>query len=71
MAADGRLSYADDAQKALADVESGNADAAFLVRPTPVEDVIAVAAAGDYMPAKSTLFYPKAATGLVFNPLSG
>ena len=70
LAAEGRLTYADDARKALAEVESGKADAAFLVRPTPVEDVISVAAAGDYMPAKSTLFYPKAATGLVFNQLS-
>jgi uncharacterized protein (DUF1015 family) len=69
LAAAGKLAYYDDALKALAEVQSGRADAAFLVRPTPVEDVLAVAAAGDYMPAKSTLFYPKAATGLVFNPL--
>ena len=70
LAAAGKLAYSDDARKALADVQAGRADATFLVRPTPVEDVLAVAAAGDYMPAKSTLFYPKAATGLVFNPLS-
>ncbi len=38
--------------------------------PTPIEDVLAVAAAGEFMPAKSTFFYPKAATGLVFNPLA-
>jgi uncharacterized protein (DUF1015 family) len=70
MAAEGRLTYATDAAEAVAEVESGRADVAFLVRPTPIEDVLAVAEAGDYMPAKSTLFYPKAATGLVFNPLS-
>jgi uncharacterized protein (DUF1015 family) len=70
MAAEGRLTYATDAAEAVAEVESGRADVAFLVRPTPIEDVLAVAEAGDSMPAKSTLFYPKAATGLVFNPLS-
>jgi uncharacterized protein (DUF1015 family) len=41
----------------------------FLLRPTPIEHVMAVAAAGEHMPAKSTFFYPKAATGVVFNPL--
>jgi uncharacterized protein (DUF1015 family) len=34
-----------------------------------VASVIAVAAAGRVMPPKSTFFYPKAATGLVFNPV--
>lgn len=38
---------------------------ALLLNPTPVEDVVAVAAAGDRMPRKSTLFVPKPATGLV------
>jgi hypothetical protein len=74
LAAAGNLVYADDARQAIADVESGRADSAFLLRPTPTQAVLDVAAAGDYMPAKSTLFYPKvypkAATGLVFNPLS-
>jgi uncharacterized protein (DUF1015 family) len=40
------------------------------MRPTPVEQVRAVAAAGETMPPKSTYFYPKVLTGLVFNPLS-
>ena len=44
-------------------------DAAFLLRPTPVEQVRAVAAAGETMPPKSTYFFPKLLTGLVFNPL--
>jgi uncharacterized protein (DUF1015 family) len=70
LAADGRLTYATDAAEAVGEVQARRADAAFLVRPTRIEDVLAVAEAGDYMPAKSTLFYPKAATGLVFNPLS-
>jgi uncharacterized protein (DUF1015 family) len=36
-----------------------------LLNPTPVADVAAVAAAGDRMPRKSTLFVPKPATGLL------
>ena len=43
--------------------------AAFLMRPTPVEQVRAVADAGETMPPKSTYFFPKLLTGLVFNPL--
>ena len=44
--------------------------AAFLLRPTPVEQVRDVAAAGETMPPKSTYFFPKLLTGIVFNPLS-
>lgn len=69
LAAQGRLTYVSDSQGAVAQVESGRADVCFLLRPTPIEQVLAVAAAGEHMPAKSTFFYPKAATGLVFNPL--
>jgi hypothetical protein len=38
---------------------------ALLLNPTPVASVAAVAAAGDRMPRKSTLFVPKPATGLL------
>jgi hypothetical protein len=65
----GRLTYTHDAREAIALVEAGRADICFLLRPTPVEQVMALAAAGEFMPAKSTYFYPKAATGLVFDPL--
>jgi uncharacterized protein (DUF1015 family) len=70
LSADGRLTYTSDATDAVAVVASGAAEAVFLVRPTPIADVMAVAAAGEFMPAKSTFFSPKAATGLVFNPLA-
>ena len=40
---------------------------AFLLDPTPVEAVLAVAEAGELMPQKSTYFAPKPATGLVFD----
>jgi uncharacterized protein (DUF1015 family) len=43
---------------------------AFLLNPTRVEQVSAVADAGELMPAKTTFYYPKLATGMVFNPLT-
>ena len=42
----------------------------FLLRPTPVDQVRAVAAEGETMPPKSTYFFPKLLTGIVFNPLA-
>jgi uncharacterized protein (DUF1015 family) len=62
--------YARDTAQALALVQSGEYDAAFLMRPTPVEQVRDVAGAGENMPPKSTFFFPKLLTGLLFNPLS-
>ena len=50
-------------------VQSGEYDAAFFMAPTPIEQVREVAAAGESMPPKSTYFFPKVPTGLVFNPL--
>jgi uncharacterized protein (DUF1015 family) len=38
---------------------------AVLLNPTPFDTVLAVAAAGERMPQKSTLFAPKPRTGLV------
>jgi uncharacterized protein (DUF1015 family) len=64
------LFYARDTAEALAMVRSGEYDAAFLMRPTPVQQVREVAAAGENMPPKSTYFFPKLLTGLLFNPLS-
>jgi uncharacterized protein (DUF1015 family) len=64
------LFYARSTEEALALVRSGEYDAAFLMRPTPVSQVRDVAASGENMPPKSTFFYPKLLTGLLFNPLS-
>jgi uncharacterized protein (DUF1015 family) len=64
------LFYARDTAEALAMVRSGDFDAAFLMRPTPVGQVRDVAAAGENMPPKSTYFFPKLLTGLLFNPLA-
>jgi uncharacterized protein (DUF1015 family) len=63
------LFYARNTAEALEMVRSGAFDAAFLMRPTPVAQVREVAAAGENMPPKSTYFFPKLLTGLLFNPL--
>jgi uncharacterized protein (DUF1015 family) len=70
VAAGERIAYTKSASEARAVVESGldGADAAFLLEPTPVASILAVAGEGDVMPQKSTYFYPKALTGLVLNP---
>ena len=60
------LRYSHQAEQAAAWVVAGQADVAFLVRPTPLDQVRAVALAGRLMPQKSTYFYPKVYSGLVF-----
>ena len=65
-----RITYTKSAAEAagLVAAASDNVDAAFLLEPTPVTSILAVARDGDVMPQKSTYFYPKALTGLVLNP---
>jgi uncharacterized protein (DUF1015 family) len=61
--------FTEDAQEATAEVRSGKATYAVLVRPVPVARVLELAEAGERMPQKSTFFYPKVPTGIVFNLL--
>jgi uncharacterized protein (DUF1015 family) len=70
VASAGRLGFTKSVDEALDAVDRGvdGADAAFLLEPTPVEAITAVAREGGVMPQKSTYFYPKALTGLVVNP---
>jgi uncharacterized protein (DUF1015 family) len=56
---------ASDAERAVA---SGHAAAAFLVRPPTIEQVETFAHAGELMPPKSTYFFPKLTSGLLFSP---
>src|SRR5262249_54152109 len=63
------LFYARDAEEAVESVRSGRYDAAFLMRPTPVGLVRDIAAAGENMPPKSTNFFPKLLTRLLFHPV--
>jgi len=63
------LRFTEDAGEALEAVRSGRCRYALLLNPVPVSRILAVADAGERMPQKSTFFYPKVPTGLVFNPL--
>lgn len=69
MARQQNLRYTRSAEEAIASVRSGQSTAAFLLNPTRIEEIRAVAEAGDKMPQKSTYFYPKLKTGLVMNRL--
>jgi uncharacterized protein (DUF1015 family) len=64
------VGYAKSVAEVTAALERGEYDAAFILRPTPIEQVRAVAAAGETMPPKSTYFFPKILSGIVFNPLA-
>ena len=62
-----RDSYTQDSGEAVAATLAGNV--AFLLKATPVDQVLAVADAGGRMPQKSTYFSPKLPTGLVIASL--
>jgi uncharacterized protein (DUF1015 family) len=64
------LGYARDFDQALSLVENGEYDAAFFMGATPVRRIQEVAATGESMPPKSTYFFPKVPTGLLFNDLT-
>ena len=63
------VTYTPRTDEAVALVDSGRAEAAFLLRPPTMEQVEAVAEAGETMPQKSTYFYPKLFSGLLFHPV--
>jgi uncharacterized protein (DUF1015 family) len=63
------ISYTPDWEEAVRAVDSGEAAVAVLMRPTRIEDVFAIAQRGETMPQKSTYFYPKLVSGLLFLPL--
>jgi len=63
------VGYTPYAEEAVAAVDRGEAEAAFLVRAPSVAQVAAFAARGQTMPQKSTFFYPKLTSGLLFFPL--
>jgi uncharacterized protein (DUF1015 family) len=63
------VTYTPRREEAVATVDRGEAEAAFLLRPTRIEDVWEVARRGETMPQKSTYFFPKLTSGLLFHPL--
>jgi uncharacterized protein (DUF1015 family) len=63
------VSYTPQRGEAVAAVDRGEAEAAFLLRPTRIEDVFARAREGQVLPQKTTYFFPKLTSGLLFQPL--
>jgi uncharacterized protein (DUF1015 family) len=63
------VSYTAHADEAIATVDRGEAAAAFLLQPVTFEQVARFAHAGETMPQKSTFFYPKLTSGLLFHPV--
>ena len=63
------LGYTADLDEAIARVDSGEYDGAFLLRATRIEDVFERARRGEVMPQKTTYFFPKLMSGLLFHPV--
>jgi len=63
------VSYTPRVEEAVDAVDSGRAQAAFLLRAPTIDQVRAVAESGETMPQKSTYFYPKLTSGLLLHPL--
>ena len=63
------IGYAKSVEDSLALLEDGAYDVAFILRPIPVDQVRAICESDENMPPKSTYFFPKVLTGLVFNPV--
>jgi uncharacterized protein (DUF1015 family) len=66
----GQLRYSHDQRETCASVEGGDAQVAFVLGPPDLGLVQAVCLSGETMPQKSTYFYPKLLSGLLFHPLS-
>lgn len=64
-----RIIYRTSNRDAVQAVDRGEAAVAFILNPTRIEQVRRVAESGLIMPRKSTYFYPKVISGLVFNRL--
>jgi uncharacterized protein (DUF1015 family) len=62
-----RLSFSKDAHAAMK--AAADHDVVFILNPTQMAQVAAVALAGETMPQKSTYFYPKLLSGLLFKSL--
>jgi uncharacterized protein (DUF1015 family) len=64
------VTYTPSREEAEAAVDRGEAEAVFLVRPTPIGAVFERARRGEVLPPKTTYFYPKLVSGLLFHPLA-
>ena len=68
LAPDG-VTYTPSREEAEAAVDRGDAEGAFLLRPAAIDDVFAYARRGEVLPQKTTYFFPKLTSGLLFYPL--
>lgn len=64
------VEYTPDVVEAALAVRSGRAALAILLRPTPLETVLAWAKSGRLFPPKTTYFFPKLPQGIVFFDLA-
>ena len=71
LASQTNLTYTHDTAEALRRVAASDAQVAFFLNPTKVEQVLTACEAGFVLPQKSTYFQPKLGTGLVMYPLDG
>jgi uncharacterized protein (DUF1015 family) len=69
--AEKNVSYEREMDAAIADVDSGGAQVAFLLNAVRVKQMGDIALSGDVMPQKSTDFYPKLLSGLTVYRLTG
>jgi uncharacterized protein (DUF1015 family) len=63
---DGAVSFPKSAERAAREVRAGDGTVALYLNPLTPDDVFRVTGEGVVMPQKSTFFYPKVPTGLVF-----
>jgi hypothetical protein len=71
IAAEKNVTFFKDTVDAFTRLETGEFQAGFFMNPTGLDQVYKVALGGERMPQKTTFFYPKLPTGLVFYDLSG
>jgi uncharacterized protein (DUF1015 family) len=67
--ATGSIQYLRETAEAVALVESGEANIAFLIKPITLDQLKDVSLSGEVMPQKSTDFYPKLLSGLAIYAL--
>ena len=64
-----RFRYTHDETETFEEVDAVRAELAALLPPPDFNDVLDISRASLTMPQKSTYFYPKVLSGLVYNPL--
>jgi uncharacterized protein (DUF1015 family) len=69
LAAQINVGYTKDADEALEAVRNGQMQVALILNSTRLQDIFTIAENGERMPRKSTHFYPKPLSGLVFFPM--